>query len=1044
MTVPVPHDESARLAALHQQGILDTPEEGEFDEITALAAEICGTPIALITLVDESRQWFKSRIGLEVTETPRDIAFCAHAICGKDVFIVADAAQDPRFAQNPLVTGDPGIRFYASAPLLTSSGEALGTLCVIDRQPRQLTDRQQNALEVLGRQVMRQMQVRQQVRDLQRAVSLLQAVISGTSDAVYVKDLKGRYLLFNDGAARLAGRPAEEVLGLDDTALFSIDEAQALRENDLQVLTTGQAISQEEVLSASGFVRTYSTTKAPYRDERGRILGVVGISRDITGTKMAEQTLRESELLFREMADNVGEIFYSYDVINRRLLYANNAYEHIWGRSMQSVYENPASCLDDVVIQDHPAVLAAFDQLLNGTESQVEFRITRPDGEVRWVQEHGVPVLDRLGRVERIVGTMRDITGSKLTDEKIRESEERFRLLSKATNEVIWDWDIVTGHHWWNDRFQSAFGYENPPADPTLDAWTNLIHPEDLPAVLASLQQALDSGADSWTCDYRFQRKDGSHACIHDRGHIKRDWAGRAVRMIGSMTDLSDRKIAEAKLREQAALLDRAQDAILVRDLQHNVLYWNRSAARLYGWSAKEVMGRGIHHLLYRDPAPFFAAVAATIEEGEWNGELNQVNKDGIGITVEGRWTLVRDEQGRPASILAINTDITERKRLEQQFLRAQRMESIGTLAGGIAHDLNNVLAPIMMSIELLKMEERDGNRLNILDTIEMSAQRGADMVKQVLSFARGMEGQQLEVQLGHLIRDIEKITRDTFPKDILLHSDVASDLWTVQGDPTQLHQVLLNLCVNARDAMPEGGMLTIHATNIILDEAYVAMHLDAREGPHIAIVVEDTGVGMSPQVVERIFEPFFTTKELGQGTGLGLSTTLAIIKSHGGFVRVQSEAGRGSRFEILLPALSMRAALAVELPEQQLPRGMGECILVVDDEAAVRQITQQTLEAFGYRVIVAADGSEAIAIYATRQREIVAVLTDMMMPEMDGPAVIRVVKRMNPNVKVIAASGLNAASMVAKATQEGVRHFIPKPYTAETLLTMVKSVIAS
>jgi PAS domain S-box-containing protein len=1044
MTVPVPPDEPARLEALLTHDILDTPPEGEFDEITALAAEICGTPIALITLVDETRQWFKSRVGLEVTETPREVAFCSHTICGQHVFLVTDAAADPRFAQNPLVLQEPNIRFYAGAPLLTANGEALGTLCVIDRVPRELTALQQRALEVLSRQVMRQMQYRQQVRKMQRAEALIQAVMNGTSDAVYVKDRAGRYLLFNEGGARLVERPAEQVIGLDDTALFTPAEAQQVRGMDLEIMNTGKSLTQEEVLTTAGMVRTYSSTKAPYRDEAGRILGVVGISRDITDRKLAEKSQRESEVLFREMADNIGEIFYSFDVINDRLLYANNAYEHIWGRSIQSIYEKPASYMDAIVPEDLPAAVAAYEQQLSGGETNVEFRIVRPDGEIRWVHEHAVPVVDVLGRVERIVGTMRDVTDRRRNDEKIRENEERFRLISRATNEVIWDLDIATEHLWWNEQFHVCFGYSPSHFSYTLDAWKDLVHPADREAAISSFSEAIESDVESWVCDYRFRREDGSYANIQDRGYIKRDADGRAVRMIGSMSDQTQRMLVEEKLREQATLLDKAQDAILVRDLNNNILFWNPSAERLYGWTEEEVLGRNIHQALYRDETSFFAAVAQTLEEGEWTGVLNQVSKDGMELIVEGRWTLVRDDQGRPKSILSINTDITERRRLEQQFLRAQRMESIGTLAGGIAHDLNNVLAPIMMSIELLKMEEKSATGRSILDTIEVSAQRGADMVKQVLSFARGMEGQQLEVQLGHLFRDIEKITRDTFPKDILLHSEVAAGLWTVQGDPTQLHQVLMNLCVNGRDAMPEGGALTVTATNTLLDAPMVAMHLDAREGPYVCIQVEDTGAGMSASVVERIFEPFYTTKEMGKGTGLGLSTTLAIIKSHGGFLLVKSELHRGSRFQVYLPALVQNHTPGQELPEMDLPRGTGECILVVDDEAAVRQITQQTLEAFGYRVLVAADGSEAIAIFATRQKEISVVLTDMMMPEMDGPAVIRVVKRMNPAVKVIAASGLNAAHMVAKATEEGVRHFIPKPYTAETLLTVIQSVLST
>jgi PAS domain S-box-containing protein len=504
-----------------------------------------------------------------------------------------------------------------------------------------------------------------------------------------------------------------------------------------------------------------------------------------------------------------------------------------------------------------------------------------------------------------------------------------------------------------------------------------------------------------------------------------------------------EREKAAARTREQAALLDKAQDAILVRDLDHRITYWNKSAERLYGWQAADVLGRSVRGLLYFEPGPFDVAMEHLMAHGEWVGELSQVRKDGQALTIEGRWTLVKDDAGRARSILAINTDITERKKLEAQFLRAQRMESIGTLAGGIAHDLNNLLAPITMGVDLLKRFEPREESQRVIGNIERSAKRGADLVKQVLSFARGVEGSRVAVNLKHVSHEVEVIAHNTFPKSISFQTHAPRDLWLVTGDPTQLNQVLLNLCVNARDAMPEGGRLTITLHNAEVDAQYAVMNRGVAAGRYVVLEVADTGYGMPAEVQERIFEPFFTTKEVGKGTGLGLSTVLGIVRSHGGFVNVYSEPGRGSTFKVYLPAQTEGATGGrAEEERPSLPRGNGESVLVVDDETSILEVTKDTLEAFGYRVYTAEDGAQAIGVYATHRERISVVLTDMMMPVMDGAALISALRRISSHVKIIAASGLKDNGNVARATGSGVRHFLAKPYSADALLTMLHRVL--
>ena len=700
MTAPLPPDEDQRLEALREYRVLDTPPEAALDELTLLASQVCQTPMAIISLLDETRQWFKSRVGLDVTHTSRDLAFCAHTILSKDRMMeVEDAHTDPRFSDNALVTGDPYIRFYAGAPLIALDGHALGTLSVLDRKPRTLSDEQRKALQILSRHVVTQLELHRK----------------------------------NDQLAK-AEQEKDRLLAL----------AEKSRNALLSVLEDEQ--------------------------QRGK-------------------ELRESEARFRRLVDSnaQGVMFFHTD---GEIIEANDAFLNMTGY----------------------------------TREELEAR------HLNWIC---------------------------MTPPEFAEHDRR----------------------------------------------------------------AMEEIAATGTCspyEKEFLRKDGS------------------------------------------------------------------SVPALIG--------------------------AAAFED-------------------------------HPDEGVCFAVDLTERKKLERQFLRSQRMESIGTLAGGIAHDLNNVLSPIMMSLEVLKMKSLDPGDQDLLDVLSASAERGADMVRQVLSFARGVEGRRMEVQVKHIVRDIEKIANDTFLKHIRIRTILPHGLWTVLGDPTQLHQVLLNLCVNARDAMPTGGKLTVSAGNTTLDAHYAGMNPEAKAGPYVLIQVEDSGTGIPPAVIEKIFDPFFTTKEVGKGTGLGLSTTLAIVRSHGGFIRVESEQGKGTAFKVYLPAQTEGAAETAAKIAAELPRGNGELILVVDDEASVRHITRQTLETFGYRVLLASEGSEGVAIYAARQAEIAAVLTDMTMPVMDGLTSIQMLRKLNPDVLIIAASGLPPSSQVASL---GVKHFLPKPYTAETLLRVLKETLSS
>ncbi len=407
------------------------------------------------------------------------------------------------------------------------------------------------------------------------------------------------------------------------------------------------------------------------------------------------------------------------------------------------------------------------------------------------------------------------------------------------------------------------------------------------------------------------------------------------------------------------------------------------------------------------------------------------------------RWirTLVNpmySSQGQFLGHVGTAEDITEKKQLETQFLRAQRLESLGTMASGIAHDLNNVLTPILGIVELLplKVSNIDEQTQQLLEILSTNTHRGADLVKQILSFTCGVEGKPTNTQVTHLLWEIHKIIRQTFPKTIELSTELPQGLWLIAADATALHQVFMNLCVNARDAMPNGGTLYITAENLEIDENYARMHLDAKVGSYVVVTIADTGIGIPPNILDRIFDPFFTTKEIGKGTGLGLSTVLGIVKSHRGWIDVQSEVSKGTQFKIYFPATESAEMEAVVNTEP--PLGQGELILVVDDEVAVQEITQATLEAHHYKVMTASDGIEAIALYAEHRHEISVVLIDLMMPELDSITTIRTLSKLNPHIQIIAMSGLATHKSISKTMGEGVQAFLAKPFTALELLNLL------
>ena len=591
-----------------------------------------------------------------------------------------------------------------------------------------------------------------------------------------------------------------------------------------------------------------------------------------------------------------------------------------------------------------------------------------------------------------------------------------------------------------NDKFCQISGYSR---DELIGQDHRIInsgyHP---PEFIRTIWTTISKGK-VWRGELRNRSKNGSIYWVDTTIVPFLDENKKPSQYVAIRYETTQRKLAEERILQQASLLDKAQDAILVCDLNFQVLYWNRGAERMYGWVPEEAFGKSINDVLSGGNAEHVAQAAAALKRSdEWSSEVRHKTRFGDKIIVVSRWSLVRNDAGEPDYYLITNTDITEQKRSEEHLLRAQRMESIGTLAGGIAHDLNNILSPIMMAVDMLRLNDLDAETRKWLDMMKENAERGADLVKQVLTFARGMSGERFPVILKHLTKDLVGMLVEIMPRSINVKYEIEPDLWTVSADPTQIHQVLTNVCVNARDAMPTGGTLTIKAQNVKIDENFVRIKLDAEPGDYVLLEVSDTGSGMPPEIVERIFDPFFTTKNIGEGTGLGLAITMTIVKSHGGFIDVYSETAKGTKMSIYLP--SSQEPTDVSPPEKLslLPRGDGELILIVDDEENIRRIAEATLVRFGYRTVTAVNGSDALTVYAEHTGAISVVLTDIAMPHMDGEALIRTLRKLAPDTPVIAMSGLMSPEQTKELESLNVGGFLSKPFTAENLLTTLADVI--
>ena len=670
--------------------------------------------------------------------------------------------------------------------------------------------------------------------------------------------------------------------------------------------------------------------------------------------------------------------------------------------------------------------------------------IGKDEESITWVLVNAYPEFREDNTLRQVVVTFAEITKRKRAEEDLKNSEEKFRSLFATSRDAI----LLINRNGCFDCNAAAltiFGAANTREFigkelGQLSAPTQPDGRDSLITARACIENTLAFGSQFF--EWVHQRFDGP-VFPAEVSLARFDLNGEAV-IQAVVRDISWRKAAEQQLRQLSRAVEQSPCTVVITDTNGKIEYVNPKFTAVTGYRIEEVVGHNPSILKSgKTPAEVYQNLWSTIKSGrEWRGEFQCKKKNGDLIWESASICPLFNESGKIIRFLAVKEDITDRKRMEENMLHAQRLESIGSLAGGIAHDLNNILAPIMMSASMLNSGLPEKTFTELVATIEEAAQRGADIVRQVLTFARGVDGRRVPLNPAVIVSQVARIVRETFPKSVAFEVAIPKELWHITGDLTQLHQVLLNFCVNARDAMSDGGVLRMVAENCEFDQHTALLSPDAKPGRYVKLEVLDSGAGIPPEIIDRIFEPFFTTKEPGKGTGLGLSTALGIVRSHGGFLAVQSELNSGAAFQMYIPALAESELVETESEEIAAPVGNGELILVVDDEPEILKVTRTILTRGGYEVITAGEGSEALALYADNAARIRMVVTDWMMPLMDGARLIHALKELNPALPIAVASGYGDESAEAQMTELGVQSRLGKPFRAEQLLRMVHDVI--
>ena len=1058
-------NEIDRLAALHRHDILDTPTDRKFDRIVALVQNICRVPIALVSLVDEDRQWFKARGGVAIEQTALDTSVCAFAIQQRDVFQIDDLTSDPRTRSMSLVTGAPYLRFYAGAPLVTQDGLALGSLCAIDTvaRPGGLDVAQSEALSLLAEQVVELIENREAIRERDHAMALdhasqrLQAtedryraiVDSAIDNAIIALDANGMVTSWSAGAERLFGWSASEICGRRADCLFTPEDRSAgVPEREFHTARSqGRASDERWHIRKDGsrFYAHGALTPLVGADDPG----FVKVVRDITAeheTKIALEDARHTAEVVTTAA-RLGT--FDYDLIRDVLSWDNGA-RALFGLPPGAPVSYQEAFLRGVHPDDRALADAAVQSSLDPAGDglfEIEYRtIGIEDGKLRHIAARGQTFFED-GRAARLIGTIHDVTDARLAEAKLRETEQRLRFANRATNDAIWDWDLVRDHVTWNEAIERAYGHRLADVEPTGGWWIDHIHPDDRARIDASIHAVIDHEATDWTDSYRFRRADGSYADIRDRGFVIRDEAGAPLRMIGAMLDDSERMSRERQLREEAVdLAERVEvstadlerlwsaspDLIVVGSPEGIYIRANPAWKTVLGYDEQEVVGRSARDFLHPDDLAPAERALAIAQVGDLPQHLCRYrHKDGSYRWLS--WVAAPDR----GEIFAIGRDVTASReadevlrQTEDALRQSQKVEAVGQLTGGVAHDFNNLLTVIRGSVDLLR---RPGlsveKRIRYVDAIADTADRAMKLTSQLLAFARRQALQPQVFDAAASIASLQGMLPTLTGSRIETRYDLPPQPTLVLADPSQFDTAIINMAVNARDAMEGEGRLAIKV-EMVAELPPLRNHAAIHQN-YVAISIADTGTGIPESQIEQIFQPFFTTKGVGHGTGLGLSQVFGFAKQSGGDVAVDSEVGRGTTFTLYLPLATAEKPADVAEHLSLKPLEAGTCILVVEDNREVGKFATEALSELGLGSHWVTDADAALVELERSPDRYHAVFTDVVMPGLSGIELAEEITRLHPRLPVVLTSGYSHV-----LAQEGTKGFqlLRKPYSIDEL----------